>query len=202
MTDYRTIYNHIVQTDARYNLAENSPGLRAVVEATNALRMISGRALDIGCGVGFVVEYLSSETFDLVAHGADISDQSIQRAVQRLAHLAGVSRRLTVLAAQRLPFDDEYFSLVTCFDMLEHLDLPDIAETLSEAHRVLRPGGTFFGSVSCRPAGIIDQFGDNLHRTIQSVDWWLDRLQPEKAEYDGVRKQLKFWKRNPLVRRR
>lgn len=201
MTDYRAIYNHVVQTDERYNLAENSPGLRAVIEATDSLRMISGRSLDIGCGVGFVVEYLSAATFDLVAHGVDISDRSINRATERLSRLAGVNKRLFVVDSQRLPFEDDFFSLVTSFDMLEHLDLVDIETTLQEAHRVLRTGGTFFGSVSCRPAGINDQFGDNLHRTVKSVDWWLDRLKPEKAEYDGIRKQLKFWKRNPLVRR-
>jgi ubiquinone/menaquinone biosynthesis C-methylase UbiE len=201
MTDYRAIYNHIVQTDQRYNLAENSPGLRAVIEATDALGMISGRSLDIGCGVGFVIEFLSGPSFDLVTHGVDVSDQSIERAQKRLAHLPGARNRLFVLSSQEIPFDDDFFSLVTCFDMLEHLDLTDIEMTLKEAHRVLRPGGTFFGSVSCRAAGIVDQFGDNLHRTVQTVDWWLEKLKPERAEYDGIRQQMKFWKRNPLVRR-
>ena len=55
MPDYREIYNHVVSTDARYNLAENSPGFRAVVQATAQLEMLSGRSLDIGCGVGFVL---------------------------------------------------------------------------------------------------------------------------------------------------
>jgi ubiquinone/menaquinone biosynthesis C-methylase UbiE len=107
---------------------------------------------------------------------------------------------LTVLDSQILPYEDNFFSLVTSFDVLEHLDEPDIETTFEEIRRVLRPGGMFFGAVSCRPAGIEDQFGDNLHRTVQSVDWWLDKLQPDHAEFDSVRRQLKIWKRLPLVK--
>lgn len=199
MTDYRAIYNHVVATDDRYNLAETSPGLRVVIESADSLRGISGAALDVGCGVGFVVEYLSGRIFDVTAYGADISDHSIARAIERLQRFPELTKRLVVLETQRLPFADDFFSLVTCFDMLEHLDVPDVDATLAEISRVLRPGGTLLGSVSCRPSGIVDQFGGNLHRTVESVDWWLNRIQPEKAEYDGIRKQLKFWKRNPVV---
>lgn len=203
MPDYQAIYNHIVDTDERYNLAQNSPGFRSVIQATEQLKMVSGRSLDIGCGIGFVVEYLSGPSFDLVCHGVDISDKAIGKAKSRLDSLAGmqgVSQRLSVLESQTLPFEDDFFSLVTSFDVLEHLDEPDIRKTVSEIQRVLRPGGMFFGAVSCRPAGINDQFGDNLHRTVESVDWWLELMKPDQAEFDGVRRQLKIWRRNPLVK--
>ena len=199
MPDYRDIYNDIVTIDARYNAAENSPGLRTVIQASNQLSVISGRSLDVGCGVGFVIEYLSGATFDLVPFGVDISDLAIDKAKTRLANVSGSAQRLSVLDSQVLPFEDNFFSLVTCFDMLEHLDLVDIDTTVKEIHRVLQRGGIFFGSVSCRKSGIDDKFGDNLHRTVQSVDWWLELLEPERAEFDAVRKQLIFWKRVPLI---
>jgi hypothetical protein len=84
---------------------------------------------------------------------------------------------------------------VTCFDVLEHLDEPDIDAALGEMFRVLRDGGTWFSTVSCRPAGSVDRHGDNLHRTIRGVDWWLARTKPERAEYDASSAQLTLWKR-------
>ena len=199
MPNYRDIYNHIVSTDHRYNLGENSPGLRAVIQATGQLQMLSGRSLDIGCGVGFVVEYLSGKSFDLNAFGVDISDTAIDKSRIRLKNFPGSNQRLTVLDSQTLPFEDNFFSLVTCFDVLEHLDEADIDATLKEIDRVIRPGGVFFGSVSCRASGVNDQFGDNLHRTVKSPDWWIERVAPDKAEYDGHRVQLALWKHHPLV---
>ena len=197
MPDYREIYNHTVTSDQRYNLAENSPGLRAVIKATDQLSMITGRSLDVGCGVGFVVEYLSGREFDLNVFGIDISDQSIEKAQTRLARFKGSQKRLVAVSDQKLPFDDDFFSLVTCFDMLEHLDLADVETTLAEINRVLRPGGVFYCSVSCRKSGVEDQFGDNLHRTVKSPDWWIEKVAPDRAEYDGQRVQLGLWKRTP-----
>ena len=199
MPNYRDIYNHIVSTDQRYNLGENSPGLRAVIQATGQLQMLSGRSLDIGCGVGFVLEYLSGKSFDLNAFGVDISDSAIEKSRVRLKNVPGSNQRLKVLTDQTLPFEDNFFSLVTCFDVLEHLDEADIETTLKEIDRVIRPGGVFIGSVSCRASGVNDQFGDNLHRTIKSPDWWIERVAPDKAEYDGHRIQLALWKHYPLV---
>jgi SAM-dependent methyltransferase len=199
MPDNREIYNHVVASDERYNLAENSPGFRAVVQATDQLSMIAGRSLDVGCGVGFVVEYLSGPSFDLKAFGVDISDQAIEKAKSRLSSVPGSQQRLVVLEGQSLPFENGFFSLVTCFDVLEHLDPEDIDATLNEVTRVLRPGGIFFGSVSCRKSGVDDIHGDNLHRTVKSPDWWIEKLAPDSAHFDGQREQLSLWKHMPLI---
>lgn len=196
MPEYKEIYNDVVANDARYNLAENSPGLRAAIQATSQLQMLTGRSLDVGCGVGFVVEYLSGPAFNFNAFGIDISDAAIDKAVQRLTNIPGSIQRLMVVNNQSLPFEDNYFQLVTCFDVLEHLDVVDIEATLKEIQRVLHPTGVFFGSVSCRLSGVNDKFGDNLHRTVKSADWWLEKIGPDRAEYDGHRKQLALWKQN------
>lgn len=199
MPDYNAIYNHVISHDERYNLAENSPGFRAVVQATSRISMISGRALDVGCGVGFVVKYLSEPVFDLNAFGVDISDEAIVKAKNRLSPIAGSQQRLQVLKGQQLPFEDKFFSLVTCFDVLEHLDPVDIEATVDEMIRVLRPGGVLFGSVSCRKSGASDIHGDNLHRTVKSPEWWIDKLKPDTAEYDAHRMQLTVWRHFPLL---
>lgn len=199
MPDYREIYNHVVSTDTRYNLAENSPGFRAVVQATSQLEMLSGRSLDIGCGVGFVLNYLAGPNFDLNVFGVDISDVAIREAQTRMQHIPGSPKQVSVLDTQKLPFEDHFFSLITCFDVLEHLDEQDIDTTVSEILRVLRPGGVFLGSVSCRKSGVDDLHGDNLHRTVRSPDWWINKFEPDNAQYDGHRKQLTLWKHIPLM---
>ncbi|MDB4386146.1 class I SAM-dependent methyltransferase [bacterium] len=201
MPDYREIYNHVVSTDARYNLAENSPGFRAVVQATGQLEMLSGRSLDIGCGVGFVLNYLAGPNFDLNVFGVDISDLAVQQAQTRMQHVPGGPSQVFVLDTQRLPFEDHFFSLITCFDVLEHLDEQDIDSTISEILRALRPGGVFLGSVSCRKSGVDDLHGDNLHRTVKSPDWWINKFEPDSAQYDGQRQQLTLWKHLPLSKR-
>ena len=197
MPNYREIYNHIVDSDPRYQLAENSPGLRLVTMATDRLSMLTGRSLDVGCGVGFAVQYLGQKRFDLNVFGVDISDRAIELAKRRVAGMGGLPQRLLVVDDQTLPFEDDYFQLVTCFDMLEHLDEVDIRTTLDEIHRVLAPGANLFLTVSCRPAGIFDLNGDNLHRTVQSVDWWISEVEPDTAEYDAHRQQLSLWKHIP-----
>jgi SAM-dependent methyltransferase len=198
MPDYREIYNHVVSTDARYNLAENSPGFRAVVQASGQLEMLSGRSLDIGCGVGFVLNYLAGPNFDLNVFGVDISDLAVQQAQTRMQHVPGGPNQVSVLDTQRLPFEDHFFSLITCFDVLEHLDEQDIDSTISEILRTLRLGGVFLGSVSCRKSGVDDLHGDNLHRTVKSPDWWINKFEPDSAQYDGQRQQLTLWKHLPL----
>ncbi len=45
----------------------------------------------------------------------------------------------------RLPFRDDSFDVVSCFEVLEHLDDP--AGALGEMARVLRPGGSLLLSV-------------------------------------------------------
>lgn len=199
MADYQKIYNEVVRSDARYNLAENSPGLRNVIQATDKLAAMSGRSLDVGCGVGFVLEYLVGRPFYLHPYGVDVSDLAIEQAGARLAaRVPNAEERVLRADCMSLPFEDDFFALVTCFDVLEHLDEPDVFTALAEISRVVRTGGVFFGSVSCRTSKVTDLNGENLHRTVRTPDWWIENTKPEQAIYDGHREQLILWKRAPF----
>ncbi len=198
MPDYRAIYNDVIEREENYNKAECSPGYQNCVEFGHGLSLLGGRSLDFGCGVGFVLEYLAAPPYRFEVYGVDASDVAVLRARQRLGRFPfdAVARIRHVTTSRLDSFDDDYFSLVTSFDVLEHLDESDILASWSEFLRVLRRGGLFFGSVSCRPSGYEDQFGDNLHRTVRGVDWWIERLQPDRALFDAARSQLLIWKRN------
>lgn len=95
------------------------------------------RVLDIGCGAGFLANFLS-----LAGHqvqGVDLSSGSLQVARGRDASGRAAYR---VADAYRLPFRDGTFDVVSALDFLEHVDRP--SAVVAEAARVLRPGGLFF----------------------------------------------------------
>ncbi|MEO0249030.1 MAG: class I SAM-dependent methyltransferase [candidate division WOR-3 bacterium] len=95
----------------------------------------SDRFLEVGCGTGNLTSYLAIKGF--LALGCDLFP---------CAFWKGNPRPLIIGAdAVSLPFADDSFDGVGFFDILEHLDNPDRA--LSEARRVLRPGGFVFITV-------------------------------------------------------
>jgi SAM-dependent methyltransferase len=195
--DYRRIYNEIIASNENYNRAENSPGFLNCVKHLDRLKMLHGRAIDVGCGVGFVCQLLSQQPCRLDVYGVDVSDEAIERTRQRLIHLKDQEGlRFQRIENSRLPYPDDHFALVTCFDVLEHLDESDIRLLNAEIARVLRRGGIFFGSVSCRPAGALDLHGDNLHRTVKKTDWWIEALEPDEASFERHDGQLTLWKKN------
>jgi SAM-dependent methyltransferase len=97
---------------------------------------VPGRILDVGCGTGTMLGYLSRYG---QAQGIDADEEAVRFCRER-----GVSN-VQQVTASILPFEDSTFDLVTMLDVLEHID--DDAGTLRELHRVLRPGGMLLISV-------------------------------------------------------
>ena len=88
------------------------------------------KILDVGCGTGANLEMLA-QFGD--AHGVDISDDALEFC--RARGLTQVKKGL----AEKLPYADGEFALVTALDVVEHLD--DDVAGLREMWRVLKPGG-------------------------------------------------------------
>jgi SAM-dependent methyltransferase len=92
-----------------------------------------GRVLDVGCGTGRFLEALAGE-YERV--GVDVSVGMLDRARRK-----GLD--VVQAGADKLPFDDESFDLVTTFAVLHHLIDPDVVRAaLREMARVVRPGGS------------------------------------------------------------
>jgi ubiquinone/menaquinone biosynthesis C-methylase UbiE len=89
------------------------------------------RALDLGCGDGRLSGLIPAAHLTL----ADVSAVALERAGRRLPEAA----RVELEPDAALPLEDSAFDLVVCAEVLEHVR--DVQLLLSEARRVLRPGG-------------------------------------------------------------
>jgi 2-polyprenyl-6-hydroxyphenyl methylase / 3-demethylubiquinone-9 3-methyltransferase len=95
--------------------------------------------LDVGCGGGYACEYLTGR--GAVVHGTDLLKESLAEAqLHAKENILEIDYRLCSI--ERLPFDNDSADVVTCFDVLEHVQ--DKPRLLSEIHRDLKPGGWFF----------------------------------------------------------
>ncbi len=94
------------------------------------------RVLDLGCGPGNLLDYLAphGDTF-----GSDFSQDALRFCAGR------GFRRLFRADFHALPLRDDCFDLVTCIDVLEHLE--DDRRAIGELVRILRPGGLLVVSV-------------------------------------------------------
>lgn len=91
------------------------------------------KVLDVGCGAGTTVEYLS-KCYELQAVGVDIAEARLQQGRERSPDL-----QLMLADGKMLPFADAYFDGVTAECSLSVM--PNPAAVFAEISRILRPGG-------------------------------------------------------------
>lgn len=89
----------------------------------------ANRILDVGCGEGFVIQYLHNYLSDPILSGIDI-----EPGVLKVAIYQNPSSNFALAGAYHLPFPSHSYDLVLCNEVLEHLDTPETA--LQEIKRV------------------------------------------------------------------
>ncbi|MBN1352374.1 class I SAM-dependent methyltransferase [candidate division KSB1 bacterium] len=89
------------------------------------------RLLDVGCSYGAFLEMAEEHGWE--AYGVEISSKAYSYAVEQ--------RKLNIqnCTLESAEYPDDYFSVVTLWDVVEHLDDP--LSTLREIHRVLKADG-------------------------------------------------------------
>ena len=94
------------------------------------------KLLDVGCGTGYLFELFLAQ-WEAEYHGLDLSPEMLKMAKAKF------SGRVTLVegSADRLPYADHSFDVVTCIQSFHHYPDPDKA--MQEAFRVLKPGGLY-----------------------------------------------------------
>ena len=95
-----------------------------------------GSLLDVGCGTGLLIDHLTKQKPARYC-GVDLSDEMIRMAQKK--RIGGAE--FVVGSADKLPYPDESFDIVTCSQSFHHYPYPE--EAMREAKRVLKPGGLY-----------------------------------------------------------
>jgi len=94
------------------------------------------RILDVGCGRGVTLKALADQGYE--AHGFEVHADAMRGIDPRIhTHIAD--------SLQQADFPAESFDEVLIWHVLEHI--PNPRQTLSEIHRILRPGGVLIVAV-------------------------------------------------------
>ncbi|MGE3075037.1 MAG: class I SAM-dependent methyltransferase [Dehalococcoidia bacterium] len=139
----------IVLLAARWRFSDSGGGYQARIHQLIVERASGVRILDIGCGNGHLAIELAKAAPGRSVIGLDYWGSAweySQQTCERNAEIEGVGEQVTFVrgSASALPFTDgEFDCVVSCLTFHEVRDLADKTEALTEALRVLAPGGTF-----------------------------------------------------------
>jgi ubiquinone/menaquinone biosynthesis C-methylase UbiE len=112
---------------------ENRAKVRANLEALKAKG--GDKLLDIGCGTGFIID-LAKDLFPEI-RGVDVTQAMLDRVDVSSGNIS-----LLNCSAEKLPYSDDYFDVVTAYAFLHHVE--DYRKILREVFRVLKRGGSFY----------------------------------------------------------
>ena len=126
-----------------------------------------------------VISWQSRFVVDFGCGGNDFIRELRRRGIDGLRVDFANDRADIVAPMHCVPLAGGIADAVTSFDALEHLLPEDVDPVLAEMRRVAtsggRPGGRFIFSICTRPSRITVD-GQNLHPTVQPIEWWLERI--------------------------
>ena len=106
------------------------------------------KVLDVGCGEGRHIFGILNEFEDVHCYGLDQDILSLDKCKEGLEFFKELDSNDTIFmqgSVYQLPFEKNFFDLIICSEVLEHLD--DYHAAIDEIHRVLKPQGKFLPSV-------------------------------------------------------
>lgn len=123
------------------------------------LRQAAGRVLEIGAGTGANVGHYPA--------GADVTYTEPEPQMAKRARARGVE--VAEVGVEALPFPDASFDTVVA--TLVFCTVPDVAASLAEVRRVLRPGGRllFLEHVRATRGSRLERWQDRLHGPWKAV---------------------------------
>ena len=118
------------------------------------------KVLETGCAKGFLTRALRNRGIE--TYGIDISQYAIENADPLSKPY------LTLGSILELPYKDNEFDLITCYDVLEHLDEREVVIAIKEICRV----SSKFITMKC-PFVVYDWDKDKSHIGIKPKEDWI-----------------------------
>ena len=181
---YASRYDNIKQWDDEEEITYLAQPFAAEIDAKRRPPLL----LDVAAGTGRLTRAVRAA--DLLPDARWVLlDASEKMLMQAASHL-GMDPQLHYVqhSAQRIPFDDATFDVVTCFEALEFMPKPEAA--LAELVRVLRPGGLLFttnriGQIARLMPGRTWTHGD-VYRLHRGLGQRHVRIRPFLVDYEWV----------------
>lgn len=104
----------------------------------NKLSLDGKHILELGCGKAFISRAIASMGKDRTLVATEVDEVQHNKNLE-ITDLNNV--RFVLAGGEDIPEDDETFDVVFMFKSLHHVPLDLMDDTLSEIHRVLKPGG-------------------------------------------------------------
>ena len=99
------------------------------------------KVLDLGCGVGRHLVYLSGQGFE--THGLDISAAGVERCQKELAQ-HHVQATVQVADMFAIPYPNLWFDWVLSVQVIYHTTADALHQVIQHVHDKLKPGGFFY----------------------------------------------------------
>lgn len=131
------------------------------------------RVLDIGCGVGILVQQFNRLGYR--ATGVDVNEAAIRYSLEP-------QNCQLVESTAQLPYTDKYFDLVVSREVLEHIPAEAVDACIEEWDRVSNGKMVHIIAVTERGKSATE---DPTHINVQSEDWWVSKFQ--QFGYDVIR---------------
>ena len=141
---YRAFWDRSAEVDAIRAIADQDSDesfTSSGVDDAEGIRPLlrpDGAFLEIGCGIGRVLQHMASMCREV--HGVDISAEMIKRGHQRLRHLPNVHFHQGN-GYDLEPFQSNSFDVVYCAFVFQHMPKTSVFNYLREVYRVLKPEG-------------------------------------------------------------
>lgn len=171
-TDHPVAVNSIDHLYPRATAKDNSVNLRFNERLHALLRKAPLSVLDLGCaGGGMVKSFLDQGHIAVGLEGSDYSlnnKRAEWATIPESLFTCDVTRPFTLTNGKGSPYQ---FDVVTAWEFLEHIEMPDLPGVMANVDRHLKPGGYLICSVSDRPS-VYPGDGLDRHRTKKPYEWW------------------------------
>lgn len=166
-----SVYGHLVKKYYHY--------IASYILAGAAKIKNKAKVLDIGCGVGTLVEQFNKLGFD--AYGVDVSKCAIKNSIYP-------QKCSLVKTTAKLKFPKQHFDLIVSREVLEHIPKKEISNCIKEWDRISKGKMVHIIAVTERGPSATD---DPAHINVQSESWWIKTF--KKHHYRAIKNPQPFF---------